>query len=181
MVGVKNGGGPGALNTGATVLSNTTGRHSYGGINFTGVNAAGNHTADAGQRELLIHVKGNDQSVTGDNNDRVSALLKSSLYSTWVRAGTYGSSGGLSSSDISYLKMDMASSNWVVGNFFPSSGVGHCVVVKSYSSSAREFYYYDPWTNAHAYVAETSLTSYISVFPYGNTLYRMNWFNWCKY
>ncbi|MCL1806876.1 MAG: hypothetical protein FWG31_04155 [Oscillospiraceae bacterium] len=179
MVGVHNG-GAGALNTGETVLANTSGLHTFNGNPYYGQNASYQYTADAGQRQLLMHVKGHDQNVIGYNHDREDAMLKASNLS--VRVGSYGSDYGLSSPNVDSLKMDMASSKWVVGTMFKeNTDTGHCIVIQSYSTSANEYIYWDPWNNAQYWFPASGLTDYDIRTAYSSDKYRMHWINWCRY
>jgi len=179
MVGAHNGGGSG-LNTGSVVLTNTGGVHSYKGVNYYGVNASSQYTADAGQHQLIMHVKSNDNDQTGNSIDAEKALKKAAYLSSYVNSGTKGS-GSLSTTDISDLKMDLSTSNWVIGWIYKSSGgVGHCITIKSYNTSTKELYYYDPWDNAHSYFDDTGFTNYDISLSSGSG-YRLNWFTWCKY
>lgn len=58
----------------ATVLSNTAGLHSYGGVPYYGVNASGAYTADGVQREILMEVKGSDGNLGGSDANKEDAL-----------------------------------------------------------------------------------------------------------
>jgi hypothetical protein len=176
LVGVNNGGN--GLSTGATNLTNTSGLHSFGGTNYYGTNSAGDPTADTGQRQLLVHVKGNDQNLTGSNADRISAITRAS--NTTRIIGTRGGTS-LSATDIANLKTDTSGSKWAVGNAFPSSGTGHCIVIRQYDSADKVFFCYDPWNNLTFYLWEsTAFTSYVQIFSYSTTTYRINSTNFCN-
>ena len=87
MVGEHNG-GDGALSVTPALLSITSDVHSFGGVLFYGETSTGALTADAGQREIVIDVHGDDDNHSGSNANKVKALQLASINDMDV--GTWG-------------------------------------------------------------------------------------------
>ncbi len=145
MVGEHNG-GSGALDTGFAVLTYTDGLHSYDGEDFYGQNLSMQYIVDAGQRQILLEIYGNDTSHNGTNENKERALELAA--STEVITETLGNEiSGLNNYEIKDMDDDLSDNLWVVGSVFTEDGDGHSIVIRSYDSSDQKYYYWDPWTN----------------------------------
>ena len=157
MVGEHNG-GSGALGTGGTVLANTVGIHSYGGEEFYGETYSGTITADAGQRQIVVAVKGSDANNSGDNSEKEEALELAALDSVTVSSLGNGRSG-LTAANKTTMNNDLNSGLWIIGNVFTNDDdwSGHSVVIRSYNSSTQVYTFWDPWTNTIGTFTKTQL------------------------
>ena len=157
MVGEHNG-GSGALGTGGTVLANTVGIHSYGGEEFYDETYSGTITADAGQRQIVVAVKGSDANNSGDNSEKEEALELAALDSVTVSSLGNGRSG-LTAANKTTMNNDLNSGLWIIGNVFTNDDdwSGHSVVIRSYNSSTQVYTFWDPWTNTIGTFTKTQL------------------------
>lgn len=160
----------------ATVLSNTSGLHSYGGVPYYGVNASGAYTADGVQREILIEVTGSDNDNGGSDANKEDALEYAANRS--VSVGTFGNYGSaLSSSEIQKIKNDLDNGDYVIGNMYNTTFKGHSVVIKDYNSS-NKFRIHDPWDLTDMYYSSTIFSS--ASYPVGGSNMRIEWIQYCR-
>ncbi len=157
MVGEHNGGN-GALSTGGAVLTNASGIHSYGGNEFYGETYSGTITADAGQRQIVVAVKGSDANTGGGNVDKEQALELAALNSVTVSSLGNGRSG-LTTSNKTTMNSDLNSGLWIIGNVFTDDDnwSGHSIVIRSYNSSTQVYTFWDPWTDTVGTFTKTQL------------------------
>ena len=160
----------------ATVLSNTAGLHSYGGVPYYGVNASGAYTADGVQREILMEVKGSDGNLGGSDANKEDALSYAANRNMSV--GTFGNyQSALSSSEIQDIKDDLDNGDYVIGNMYNAGFGGHSVVIKDYNTS-NKFRIHDPWDLTDMYYSSTVFSS--ASFPIAGYNARIEWIQYCR-
>jgi hypothetical protein len=158
MVGERSGGN-GALNVGATALTNTGDRHSFGANLFFGQNGAGNFTADAGQRQIVWARYSNDNNNGGTTADKEAALQLASFRTMTVDTIGAQNDNRITDAQIITLRNELTAGRWVVGSTIRTAGgTGHSIVVRTYTAATDTYGYWDPWTNTTGTFTGANLT-----------------------
>lgn len=168
------------LPTGAAVLTNVGGLHSWNSTPFYGMDGAGQYTADAGQRGIVYAIKHSDADLTGNNTEKEDALQLASLNTMTV--GTWGN-GTLSSTDIANMNYELTHGRWVIANVFPTSNLnidGHSVVLTSVNLSTQVYSFWDPWTNTTGSFTKNNILNNTIVVLYNSTERTLRWVQYCK-
>jgi hypothetical protein len=137
-------------NSGAAVLTDTDGRHSFNNQPFFGLNHLNQFTADAGQWMIVASAYGNDGNHTGNSvriQDALRLVAGNRLWG-WIR-GNPGSTNTISQGDINFMNAELAAGRYVVASVItlgmPSPDIlGHAIVIQSYNAARDEYTYYDP-------------------------------------
>ena len=145
MVGTHNGGN--GLSIGSTVLSSTDGLHGFGTSYYYGERVSGVYTADSGQRQLSMLVKGDDCDSMGTDADIMTALQWASLNNVTTESVPYLAED--SDPFFSALNNELDLGRYVVGSFynFTNPLQGHMVVITTRTGATYGFF--DPWDNSN--------------------------------
>jgi|GEM_PF-2629009 len=186
MVGEHNG-GSGALNTGASRLAHEDGLYSYVPLGsiipipFYGEDSYFGKWADAGQRQIVLNVKGTDADVGATSTTEVESALQLASYNT-MNVGTLGASNGtgLNSSEISAMKSDLANGLWIVG-IITDGNIDHAIVITSYISQIDTYLFWDPATGNHGYgFSGTELANGTITLPLANGYFSLLFVQYCR-
>jgi len=178
LVGVHN--DVSGLPTGAAVLTDVGGLHSWNSTPFYGMNGAGQYTADAGQRGIVYAIKGSDEDLCGNNTERETALQLASLNTMTV--GTWGN-GTLSSTDIANMNYELTHGRWVIANVYPTSNpnlIGHSVVLTSVNLSTQVYSFWDPWTNTTGSFTKNNILNNTIIVLCDSVARTLKWVQYCK-
>lgn len=180
MVGEHNG-GSGSLETGASLLDDQNDVHAFDNALFYGQRSNG-RTVDAGQRQIVVAIHGDDGNYSGDNEDREQALQ---LASRWnMEIGTIGNGTRLNDTDIATMHNELNAGRWVLGTLFsPYDDTGHCIVIQSYNAEEDEYTYWDPWNNKTSTFSQSELerSEIQMVYRIANTGdCRLAWVQYCR-
>lgn len=157
MVGEHNG-GDGALNRTPALLTHTIedgDLHSYNWVLFYGETSEGDITADGGQREIVVKVRGNDGNHFGSNDYIEEALQIASFRD--MNIDTLGTVS-LTTQDITSMNSELSAGRWVVGTVFVSGAEhSHAIVIQSYDTTTQRYTFWDPWTDGSGTFSMTQL------------------------
>lgn len=144
------------LPTGAVVLTDTGGLHSWNNTPFYGMNGAGQYTADAGQRCIVYYINHDDEDHTGSISNVETGLQLASLNT--MNIGTWGGSS-LSSTNIANINYELTHGRWVVGEAYLSTpnSFWHAIVLTSVDLSTQTYSYWDPSSNMTATFSKNNL------------------------
>lgn len=165
MVGEHNG-GSGALPTGATKLTDTTGVNSKnaGRTKFYGYSYDGSITVDAGQHYIVKTICGDDGNHTAIKEKTAEAMHLAAKKS--VTTGIVGDNS-LSVNDISTLKSELLAGRWVLVCLEQvGTGKGHAIVAKSYTQSTDKILLWDPDTDEERYISSGVLDDARADYPF---------------
>ncbi len=180
MVGEHNG-GSGSLETGASLLDDQNDVHAFDNALFYGQRSNGK-TVDAGQRQIVVAIHGDDGNYSGDNEDREQALQLASRLDMDI--GTIGNGTRLNDTDIATMHNELNAGRWVLGTLFsPYDDTGHCIVIKSYDENTGKYDYWDPWNNQEDDFTHSELErSEIQMeYEFANTGdCRLAWVQYCR-
>lgn len=180
MVGEHNG-GSGSLETGASLLDDQNDVHAFDNALFYGQRSNGK-TVDAGQRQIVVAIHGDDGNYSGDNEDREQALQLASRLAMDI--GTIGNGTRLDDADIATMHNELNAGRWVLGTLFsPYDDTGHCIVIKSYDENTGKYDYWDPWNNQEDDFTHSELerSEIQMAYEFANTGdCRLAWVQYCR-
>ena len=180
MVGEHNG-GSGSLETGASLLDDQNDVHAFDNALFYGQRYNGK-TVDAGQRQIVVAIHGDDGNHSGTNESIEQALQLASKGHMTI--GTIGHNTYFTDEDIATMHNELNAGRWVIGNvFIEGSSSGHSIVIQSYDAVKDEYSYWDPWDNQTSTFSRSAFKQNKIQMAYNiaNTGYhRLAWVQYCR-
>lgn len=175
MVGEHNG-GSGALRTGAEVLTDTGGLHQNEGKKYYGETPDSTYTADAGQREIVVAVHGDDADRAGN-----TAAIEYGLQLASFQSMTIATLGGnsVSEAEIATINRELTAGRWIVAGVFGAGVIGHGIVLQSYAAHENIYAFWDPWDQSEGSFTRADLLNGTIRLKFGDADRRLTWALYC--